>query len=358
MRQLNVEDLDELTLGATLLGTGGGGDPYIAKLMVQQAIEDFGPITIIDPSELPHDALTATIAVVGAPTVIIEKVPSGQQFVDAFNALSTYMGREFSAILPVEVGGMNTLIPLAVAAQLGLPCLDADGMRRAFPQIEMTTFTLGSLKASPISLADEKGNKIAFETTTNQMGEKLVRGSAMMMGLANALASYPMTIGQLRASGISGSMTYCVEIGKRLKAVQNDEPGAWEAFFEFTGGRTIFAGKIVDLDRRTTDGFARGSVVIEHFDDPSRTMRIEIQNELLLAIEDGRTIVTPPDLICMLDNETAEPITTETLAYGQRVTILGLPCAPEWHRDGMLEVAGPKAFGYDVDYVEFEGVTK
>ena len=39
-------------------------------------------------------------------------------------------------------GGMNTLIPLSVAAELGIPCVDADGMRRAFPQVEMTTFTL------------------------------------------------------------------------------------------------------------------------------------------------------------------------------------------------------------------------
>ena len=113
--------------------------------------------------------------------------------------------------MPVEVGGMNTLIPLAVAAEMGLPCVDADGMRRAFPQIEMTCFTLGGISASPMSLADEKGNQIAFETTTNQVGERLVRGSAMMLGLANALALYPMTIKQVTSSAIVGSMSYCME---------------------------------------------------------------------------------------------------------------------------------------------------
>jgi DUF917 family protein len=84
-------------------------------------------------------------------------------------------------------------------------------------------------------------------------------------------------------------------------------------------------------------------------------MRIEIQNELLLAIEDGRPIVTPPDLICMLDHETAEPITTESLAYGQRVRVLALPCAEEWKRGDWLNVVGPSAFGYDVDYVPLRG---
>jgi DUF917 family protein len=180
----------------------------------------------------------------------------------------------------------------------------------------------------------------------------------MMLGLANALALYPMTIKQVTSSAIIGSLSYCIEIGKRLRAVQRQQPGAWDAFFEFAGGSKIFSGKIIDVDRRTTEGFARGTVVIEHLDDPSRTLRIEIQNELLLAIEDGRPVVTPPDLICMLDHETSEPITTETLAYGQRVDVLGLPCAPEWHREGMLDVVGPKAFGYDVDYTPLGGISR
>jgi len=355
MRQLDKDGLDELTLGATLLGTGGGGDPFIAMLLAEQAIEDFGPITIATLDELPDDAQLATVAVVGAPTVIIEKIPSGSEFTDAVRALASYMGRNIDAILPVEVGGMNTLIPLAVAAELGVPCVDADGMRRAFPQIEMSTFTLAGLTASPMSLADEKGNKVAFETITNQMGERLVRGSAMMMGLANALASYPMTVAQAKTAAIAGSLEYCGEVGRLLRAVQRQDEGAWESFFEFTEGRTIFEGKIIDLDRRTTTGFARGTVTIEDFVDPTRTMRIEIQNELLLAIEDGRPIVTPPDLICMLDHETADPITTEALAYGQRVTVLALPCADGWKREGMLDVVGPAAFGYDVDYVPLKG---
>ncbi|MDR5699332.1 DUF917 domain-containing protein [Agromyces aerolatus] len=355
MRFIGKDDLDDLTLGATLLGNGGGGDPYQARLMALQAIEDFGPIPVVELDELSDDALVVTVAVLGAPTVIIEKIPSGKQYVDAVNALGSYLGKPIAAILPVEVGGMNTLVPLMVAAELGVPCVNADGMRRAFPQIEMTVFTLAGLSASPMALADEHGNQAILDTTTNRMGERLVRTAAMNMGLANAFASYPMTKSQAQTGSIHGSMTYCAEVGRRLRAIQVGT-GTWDEFFTFTEGRTIFEGKIVDLDRRTTTGFARGTVVIEAFADQSRTMRIEIQNELLLAIEDGRTVLTPPDLICMLDHETAEPITTEQLSYGQRVRVLGLPCAPEWHRPGMLDVVGPAAFGYDVDYVPFEGV--
>ncbi len=75
MRTIGLDDIDDLALGATLLGTGGGGDPYIAKLMVKQAIEEYGPIKVVTPAELPPDGLVLTTAVIGAPTVILEKIP-------------------------------------------------------------------------------------------------------------------------------------------------------------------------------------------------------------------------------------------------------------------------------------------
>src|SRR6266581_3642272 len=151
MRELTIEDIDELTLGATLLGAGGGGDPYIARLMVRQAIEDFGPVKVVAATDLPPDGRVKPVA-----------------------------------IMPIEAGGMNTLIPLAVATELGLPVVDADGMRRAFPQIEMTVLTLGGIPASPMSIADEKGNLVVCETTNNQVAERFARGTVIMLGMANA----------------------------------------------------------------------------------------------------------------------------------------------------------------------------
>jgi DUF917 family protein len=351
MRELTLDDLDDMVLGATLLGTGGGGDPYIARLMVRQAMEDFGSVQIVEPGELDPDGLVLTTAVIGAPTVIVEKVPAGTEFVTGVRALASYLGKDPVALMPIEVGGMNTLIPLATAAELGLPVIDADSMRRAFPQIEMTVFTLAGIPASPMSVADEKGNLVVFETTSNQMAETLARTAVMQLGMANAISCYSMTAGQIAKFGIQGSMSYCVDLGRRLAAVQRGEEGAFEEFLDFAEAEVFFTGKIIDIDRRTTEGFARGTVVIEHLDDPSRTMRIEIQNELLLAFEDGEPVITTPDLICLLDLENAAPITTETLAYGQRVNVIGMPCAPEWHQPGMIELVGPQAFGYDVDYV-------
>ncbi len=355
MRELTLDDIDDMVLGATLLGTGGGGDPYIARLMVRQALEDYGSVMIARPEELDPEGLVCTTAGIGAPTVFSEKVPAGPEFSGVVRSLAAYLGKKPVAIMPIEVGGMNTLIPIAVAAELGLPIIDADSMRRAFPQIEMTVFTLAGIKASPMSVADEKGNVIVFEAISNQMAEQLARSAVMQLGLSNAISCYSMTAGQIAKHGIQGSMSYCVELGKRLNAVQRGEVGSYEEFLKFAEGEIYFSGKIIDLDRRTTDGFAKGTVTIEHMKDPNRLMKIEIQNELLVATENGKPIITTPDLICILDYENAQPITTETLAYGQRVNVIGMPCAPEWHKPGMMELVGPKAFGYDLPYVKMGG---
>ena len=355
MRTIGLDDIDDMALGATLLGTGGGGDAYIAKLMVKQAIEQHGPIKVVEPSELPADGLVLTTAVIGAPTVILEKIPSGVEFKTSVTAMAQYLGKEPVALMPIEVGGMNTLVPMAIAGEMGLPVIDADSMRRAFPQIEMTVFTLAGLKAAPMCVADEKGNVCIYEANTNQLAEELARGAVIRLGMANAISCYALTAGQIDQHGIHGSMSYCTELGKRMSAVQRGEPEAMARFLDFAQARVVFTGKITDIERRTTEGFARGTVVLEHVTEPGRVMRIEIQNENLVAYDGDEAVVTVPDLISLIDHETAKPVLTESLAYGQRLDVIGMPCAPEWHQPGMLDVVGPRAFGYDLDYVPFGG---
>lgn len=355
MRTIGFEDIDDLALGATLLGTGGGGDPYIAKLMVKQAIDEYGPIKVVSPQELPQDGLVLTTAVIGAPTVILEKIPSGEEFKKSVLAMAQYLGQDPVALMPIEVGGMNTLIPLVTAAELGLPVIDADSMRRAFPQIEMTVFTLAGLKAAPMCVADEKGNVCIYEATNNALAEDLARGAVMRLGMANAISCYALTVGQIAEHGIQGSMSFCTDLGRHMAAVQTGQPDAMAKFLAFAEAQVVFTGKVTDIERRTTEGFARGTVVLEHVTDAGREMRIEIQNENLVAFDGDECVVMVPDLISLIDHETAKPVLTEALAYGQRLDVIAMPCAPEWHQEGMLDVVGPRAFGYDLDYVALGG---
>lgn len=82
-------------------------------------------------------------------------------------------------------------------------------------------------------------------------------------------------------------------------------------------------------------------------------LELDFQNEHLLATRDGVTVATTPDLICVLDSESGDPVTTEGLRYGLRVSVLAARCDPRWTSPGGLALAGPRYFGYDVDYLPF-----
>jgi DUF917 family protein len=63
-----------------------------------------------------------------------------------------------------------------------------------------------------------------------------------------------------------------------------------------------------------------------------------------------------PDLICIVDEDTAEPITTEIVRYGLRVVVLGIPAPAMLKTQEALRVIGPAPFGYpDVAYKPLEG---
>ena len=117
----------------------------------------------------------------------------------------------------------------------------------------------------------------------------------------------------------------------------------------------LLEGKITDVERRVRGGFVRGSALIEGMGpDADRLVRLEIQNENLAAFEDGVALASVPDLISVLDAQTGEAIATEMLRYGQRVVVLAFPCHPLWRSPAGLDTVGPRAFGYDFDYIPVE----
>lgn len=113
---------------------------------------------------------------------------------------------------------------------------------------------------------------------------------------------------------------------------------------------------MVDVERRTREGFAVGQAVI-HGSGRYRgsELVIRFQNENLVAVQDGEVIASVPDLISVLDHETGLAITTERIRYGQRVTVLGLPTPEIMRTPEALQVWSPKAFGYyDMEFVPLE----
>jgi DUF917 family protein len=58
-----------------------------------------------------------------------------------------------------------------------------------------------------------------------------------------------------------------------------------------------------------------------------------------------------PDIITVLDAHNGEPIVTERLRYGQRVSVIAFPGPDIWHTPEGLALVGPQAFGFRFSHV-------
>ncbi len=355
MRLLDEEHISDIAVGAAILGSGGGSDPYIGLLMAREAIRQYGPVELVALDELDDDDLVVPAAGMGAPTVIVEKLPAGDDLIRAFHALGKYSGRAPRATMSIESGGMNSIRPIYLAARLNLPVVDCDGMGRAFPEIQMTVLTANGVSASPFAMSDERGNIVLIEAVSNKWVEVFARACVMQMGAVGSIALYAATVRQLKAAAIQGTITLAEAIGKTARNARREEANPVDAIREAVGGFLAFRGKVTDVDRRITVGFAKGSASMAGSGDfAGKRLALEFQNEHLVVRVDGEYAATTPDLIAVLDNETGEPITTEALRYGMRVAVIAFPCAPQWRAPAALDLAHPRYFGYDVDYVPVE----
>jgi DUF917 family protein len=357
---IEMSDTRDFARGAAFLGTGGGGDPYIGRLLLEQALRKSPAARVLSVDELDDDALVVPIAGMGAPTVIVEKIVGFGEGERALRALERRLGRKASAIMSAEIGGLNALYPVAIATHLGLPVVDADGMGRAFPELQMVSFNIFGQSSAPMAMADEHGDVVLIESDDNLRVERLARPIIVPMGGLCMLALYPMSGRAVKQCAIRDTLSLALGIGRAIGGARTQQRDPFESLLAhlrtteyYRHCRLLFDGKIVDLKRETLRGWAIGHAIIERFADGQR-LEVTFRNEYLRARSDGRTLAIVPDLISILDRETAEPITTEGLKYGQRVRVVGASVPPIMRSERALEVWGPRAFGFDESFVPIE----
>ena len=357
---LTLPEIEDFARGAAFLGAGGGGDPYIGRLMLEQAMRSSGPVEFVDIEDVDDEALLIPAAMMGAPTVIIEKLPNGAEAETALRALERFLGRNATAIMPAEIGGLNALLPVVMAARLGLPVVDCDGMGRAFPELQMVTFSVFGHAASPLAITDESGNTVLIQAKDDLDAERLARHTILAMGASAQICCYPMTGADVKECGVRGTLTLAYEIGRAIRIAREKHGDPFAALLDYLQTadyyqhcKVLFDGKVMDISRETRKGFAIGTVTIVETGG-NRTMTVQFQNENLVAYVDGTLVAVVPDLIIILDRETAEPITTEGVKFGQRVKVMGVSAPPVLRSEKALASFGPRCFGLDEDFRPIE----
>ncbi len=354
--QLDEQAIDNLALGATLLGTGGGGDPRIGALMAKAAVRAHGPVQVLPPESVGSDGLVVPVAMIGAPTVILERIPGGHELDLVMDGFERLVHDKVTATMPIEAGGINSTIPIVLAARRGLPIVDADGMGRAFPEVHMVTLGAGGARAWPLVLADESANVVAISSAVdNASVERLARATVVAMGGSAVMAHFAVDGETVRNWAVRHSVSLAVAIGRSLRSARENGRDPIGAIAALCGAQRLFTGKVVDVERATRAGFVRGRIRLSGFDaDSGSEAEIEFQNENLIVRSEDTVLAAVPDLISLMESETGQPLTTEGIKYGIRAHVLGIPSSPLWWREEALPLVQPRAFGYDIDPVRLE----
>lgn len=358
MRILSQTEVNNILLGATILGTGGGGSLPDGLAMTAQAFAAGKQFKLVDFSELPEDALLGTPYYCGAISPLTPE--EAAKYADlpeadkdcallAAEAMEQFLGKKFAGFISTELGGGNTAAAMYAAAMSGVYMLDADAAGRSVPDLQHSTYYLHDIPITPQAVANEFGETAVITRVVNdKRSEALVRALAVVSRNTIGVIDHVNTAGMLKDAVIKGAITYAGSIGKAWEDAKASGQDPIAAAVAAGRGRILCRGAVTRHDYSTVDGFTPGDTYINSEDGAE--LHIWYKNENIVLWKDGQVYASVPDLICVFDTETAMPMRNPLLTPGQKVTVALLPADPEWTTKKGLETFGPRSFGFNFDY--------
>jgi DUF917 family protein len=295
---------------------------------------------------------------IGAPTVTQEKCISGEDAVKAIRMVEEKLGRKVDALISGEIGGMNALLPIATAARMGLPVIDADGCGRAVPGIDMTAWNSAGVSTGPIGLVNDHLDTALIESDDPHRAEDMARNAVAAMGLSVMSSLYAMEVSQAKATSIKHTMSIAHAIGQSIKEhPKGPIKGVLECLKNsdhYNKCGVLTSGKIIHVHREIEHAWVVGEVNIK--DEAGNTSEIVFQNEYLKLEQEGSVLATVPDLISVIDTETGEPIAAESLRFGQRVTVIGTSSPSLLRTEQAVANCGPERFNIGDGFEPIESI--
>jgi DUF917 family protein len=356
---LTKENIDARAIGYDFLGSGGGGSTRLSKLMVNVCLNQQKNIKELNLDDLPDEATVIACGFIGSPAIFEESPPSIDLLINSVLKMERISGKKTDALISMEGGGANGLVPYIVAAELSIPIINADVMGRAFPGINMITPAIyDGMEQHTVTLASTYDVIVIDANNPNEL-ERKARTAVQDIGAMAFLSYYPFSGSVIKKLSIKDTPQLAQAIGKQflLSKSHNENPlNAINNYLKNTDYGQIkecFSGRIIDIIKSESSGFSIGAIRINN---QQKNYEVIFQNENIFAREvlaDGShiNIASVPDLITVIDAETFAPIGTPEYTYGNKVRVLTIGAPSILKTKRALEVIGPSSPTYQVDKI-------
>jgi hypothetical protein len=366
------EDCEDLLEGALWMGTGGGGSFQEGINLLGEVINEGLSPAWVDMEGIADDIWTVTVGLHGsiAPLTpeILEEIQSQGlteasdewYLIKAVKELGVSLGYEFGCIVPAELGPDSVAIPLAVGARLGIPVVDGDYIGRAVPEETQSTYCLYGKNSHLFAGADRWGN-IMF--VKNAVNTHALERMAKMLAIASygdiAVATTPLISEEMKQILVPGTLTQCLKIGRAIRQARRNDNDPIEKVLDTIGGWRLLDGKVVKLETEDRDGYYFGTAYLEGQGKyQGQNLKVWFKNENQVTWLNGKPWVCSPDLVSLVYQKNGRGIYNAELKEGDEVVAIGIKGLEAFRTEAGLKLAGPRHFGFDIDYTPIEDLLK
>jgi hypothetical protein len=350
MRRLGRQELQDIVVGAGLLGTGGGGSPVEGMKLVDRVLEFGSGVELASVEEIPDEKWGVAIAGVGSPKASMTRVRTYSPTY-ALALLEEAQGIRSSFVIPCELGAGNSINPMLAAAHREIPIVDGDPVGRAVPEIQMSTFCLAGIPAAPLALATEDRISAVIRTENVYDTERVTRAITSELGGVSAIACHAMQAKDVKKHIVPGTTTLVEGIGATIRLTQDHRKDVARALIENFDGYLLGKGKIRSMRSTTKGAFDFGAVDVKG----ELPIRVMFKNENMIAFRKERLVAVVPDLICSID-EKGNPLTNADIEEGMEIIYLGFAAHPAFRSPEVFGLFGDilKLLGYQNGFVPIE----
>ena len=197
---LEKDELESMLVGVGILGTGGGGDPeFFGKPLVEWDLKRGREYRIISPEKVRDDAFIVSGGYAGSVSAytsigdMLQKWEERYELLEALRIMESIFNRKVDHVVPFELGGANTPAILSLAARIGISAIDGDGLGRAAPETQMSSFLGHGISITPMPFVDREGNAIIVKHAASYTyPDELMRLALDLNGGVGANNHYPM----------------------------------------------------------------------------------------------------------------------------------------------------------------------
>jgi len=368
-RILKEQELVDMLVGSCIQSTRGC-DPEQSIKKVKEALNQGKQFKLISTNNFPADWMVVAVQGLGGGGAwehVIKRtqrqnlptITSAQANSRVVDLISEHMGKEVKALIRSEAAEATTTA-LLVAADKGIPTLDAGITGRAVPEVQQSIPWINGIPSIPTAIITRWGDEIIIKHAVDEYRvEDIGRAIAVASGGGATITMTPMSGEQLHRGAIPGNLSEAILFGKTVREARQAGKDPIAALLDASNGYKLFQGIVTKSDERGDRGFNWVDVEIKGTKEyAGHTYKVFVKNENIIAWLDDKVDVISPDYIYNLDPETGESTTGGNGVGGYpldvEVVMVGVPAPEQWRSEKGIDLIGPQHFGFDFEYTPIE----